>query len=170
MIGKQITYKGVFHMSQTPDAFQKTRRKQIVAIILERLSSSDDRRQEALDQYFAVSMPNMADDMSAKVAALVPPLMQALYEKWANMFADSLFANLPEEQLAYLTNGDKENEAALALAYIMFMESARMEEQSQKDLEAYGREHTGEGEEAELAAGYIRAKIAMLAAEMGKKQ
>ncbi len=157
-------------MSQTPDAQQETRRKQIVAIILERLSSSDARRQEALDQYFAVSMPNMTDDVSAKVAALVPPLMHTLYEKWANMFADSLFANLPEDQLTYLTNGDKENEAALALAYIMFMESARMEDQSQKDLEAYGRAHTGDGEEAELAAGYIRAKIAMLAAEMGRKQ
>ncbi len=157
-------------MTQTSESVRKEQRKLIVGIILKRLSSSEDKRREALDQYFAVSMPNMADDMSAKVAALVPPLMDTLYEKWANMFVDSLFEKVPADQLAYLTNGDKENEAALSLAYIMFMESARMEEQSQKDLEAYGIEHSGEGEEAELAAGYIRAKIAMLAAELGRKQ
>lgn len=157
-------------MTQASESVQEARRRHIVGVILERLSSSDEKRREALDQYFAVSMPNMADDMSAKVAVLVPPLMDTLYAKWANMFVDSLFAKLPEEQLAYLANGEKENDAALSLAYIMFMESARMEEQSQKDLEAYGRDHTGDGAEAELAAGYIRAKIAMLAAEMGKKQ
>ena len=41
-------------------------------------------------------------------------------------------------QITLLSDGSEDNEAALALAYVMFLESARMERQMAEDLAAWG--------------------------------
>ena len=53
-----------------------------------------------------------------------------------NMFVDRLFETVPTNQIEALCDGSEENEGALALAYVMFLESARMEKQMAEDLAA----------------------------------
>lgn len=147
---------------------RQQRHEHIVTVIMARLSMSQERRSEALEEYLALAMPNMDDAVSSRLAGMIPPVMDDLYRKWAGMFAESLLERLPKDQLAYLTNGEDDNNAALALAYIMFMESERMEKQMTEDLREYGLSQTGEGEEASLAADFLQAKAAELAKGMKK--
>jgi len=146
----------------------RSQRDHIVTVILARVSMSQERRGEALREYLALSMPNMAEEVSERLVRMIPPVMDDLYRKWADMFAESLLERLPQNQLDYLTNGEPDNDAALALAYIMFMESERMEKQVAEDLRSYGISQSGDGEEASLAAAFLQAKTAELAKDMKK--
>lgn len=145
---------------------RKSRREHIVNVVMDRLSMSPDRRNEALQEYLALSMPNLDEHVSGRLVSMIPPLMDDLYRKWAEMFAESLLDRLPENQLSYLTNGEADNDAALALAYMMFMESERMEKQTIEDLREYGISQSGEGDDATLAAAFLRAKAAELSKNM----
>jgi len=90
------------------------------------------------------------------------------------MFADRLLETVPLTQLAPLCDGSAANAAALTLAYVMFLESARMEQQIDADLAALGA-GVAEGQSpkldnlADLAASYIRARLGVLAGK-AKKQ
>lgn len=140
-------------------------REFIVRVVMEKVSQGREEREEALNEFFAVSMPNIDQQAATKVANLVPPLMDGLYTKWAGMFVDRLFETVPMTQLEYLADGETENKAALALAFIMFMESERMELQIAEDLSKYANEQSGEAM-GDLAAEYIRAKMTSLAGEI----
>jgi hypothetical protein len=100
---------------------------------------------------------------------MVPPLMPALYRRWIGMFVERLLETTPQEQLAVLCDGSRENDAALALVFVMFLESERMEKQMSEDLQALGSQ-PGQGpaggmdaQMADLAASYLRARVAKLA-------
>ncbi|OGR40623.1 MAG: hypothetical protein A2051_13070 [Desulfovibrionales bacterium GWA2_65_9] len=73
-----------------------------------------------------------------------------------------------------MCDGSAENAAALTLAYVMFLESARMERQIDEDMAALGAGAAAQGQcqdpaLADMAASYIRARIGVLA-EKAKKQ
>ena len=148
---------------------RKSRREHIVTVVMDRLSMSPERRNEALQEYLALSMPNLDEHVSGRLVSMIPPLMDDLYRKWAEMFAESLLDRLPENQLSYLTNGEEDNDAALALAYMMFLESERMEKQTLEDLREYGVAQSDEGHEATLAAAFLRAKVAELSKNKEKE-
>ena len=76
-------------------------------------------------------------EAAAIVAETAPRLLPQLTEKWVGMFVDRLLETVPQAQIAELCDGSAENEAALALAYVMFLESARMEKQMAEDLAAF---------------------------------
>jgi hypothetical protein len=144
-------------------------REHLFTVIMDRVSTESGRRTEALQEFFSVT-GTVADSRAERVAELVPPLLPELYAKWVNLFLDRLFETVPEEQIALLGDGSQENNAAAALAYIMFLESERMERQIAEDLAAYGLERSGEdGAEdmGELAAGYIRASMGRIAGSAG---
>jgi hypothetical protein len=62
-----------------------------------------------------------------------------------------------------LCDGTDDNNAALVLAYIMFLESARMEKQIDEDLRQHGMGVSGADDLGDLAASYIRAQMARVA-------
>ena len=143
-------------------------------VILARVSQDEARRAEALRDYLALTQA--APDLAAAetLSTMVPPLMPSLYRRWIGMFAARLFETASEEQLRVLCDGSEENGAALALIFVMFLESERMERQMSEDLCAFGQSAPGEPgapcvdeQLADIAANYIRARVAVLA---GKKE
>lgn len=141
-----------------------TLREHVRSVVMERLDQGDDRREEAIREFLNVTMA--ADPAAtARAAQLVPKLMGELYEKWVGMFVERFFETVPGDQVELLCDGTDENNAAICLVYIMFLESERMEKQIDDDLKAYGLEMTGADDTGDLAASYIRAKMA----QMGKK-
>jgi len=138
--------------------------------VMRRLAAGDAGRAHALREYLAVSMPNVAEDEAARLADLVPPLLGELYVRWADMFVDRLLETVPREALDELCSGREQDEAALALAFIMFLESERMETVVQEDLERYGRERSGESDAGAVAAAFLRNRIAELARSQEERQ
>lgn len=162
-------------MSQdsSPDAPQHLEpaavRAHVQEVIAQRVSRDDSRRVEALRDYLALSSAVTDPAAADTLAMMVPPLMPSLYRRWAGMFAERLCETAAPEQLAVLCDGSEENGAALALAFVMFLESERMERQMAEDLRAFGGQTAqgGDGDEqahlADLAACYLRARVAKLA-------
>ncbi|MBU1229241.1 MAG: hypothetical protein KKA55_06325 [Proteobacteria bacterium] len=147
-------------------------RAHITALLLERASQDEARRKEALRDYLDVTQAATDPAASEALAGMIPALMPALYAKWMGMFADRLLETVPLAQLEPLCDGSAENDAALTLAYVMFLESARMEQQIDADLAALGPGAAAQGQDpalADLAASYIRTRIGVLA-EKAKKR
>lgn len=152
-------------------------RAHITGVILTRVTQDEARRAEALRDYLAVTQA--APDVSAAdtLSLMIPPLMPSLYRRWSGMFADRLFETASAEQLRVLCDGSEENGAALALTFVMFLESERMEKQMSADLCALGNasgaagEHSAMSEKmADVAAGYIRSRVAELASRQSEKE
>ena len=139
--------------------------KHIKETINARLHRSNEERTEALKDFLAISMPTADLKASERVAEMVPPVLPKLYDKWIDMFIESLFNTMPREVLEELCKNDDENRAALTLVYIMFLESARMEKQIDADLKEYGLEQTGADDMGGVAGDYIRAQMTALAEE-----
>jgi hypothetical protein len=142
-------------------------RAHIYLVILDKFSGSAERRQEALTEYFLVTMPNVPEDAAKRLAELIPNLMPDLYSKWIGEFVERLFETVSDEQLQHLCDGSVENNAALGLVFLMFMESERMEKQTEEDLREYARRHSGAEDMGDLVAAYLRGKVDALRAEVG---
>ena len=138
---------------------QAQMRAHIFLVILDKFSGSRERRQEALTEYFLVTMPNVPEDAAKRLAELIPDLMPDLYSKWIGEFAERLFETVPDDQLQLLCDGSEENNAALGLVFLMFMESERMEKQTEEDLREYARKHSGSDDMGDLVAAYLRGKV-----------
>lgn len=146
-------------------------RNHIHEIVMNKVREQDDaKRREALSEFMAVTGTATADALAEKVADMIPPLMEELYAKWIGMFVDRLLETAPRDALELLCDGSEENNAALLLAYIMFLESARMEEQIDKDLREHGNNASDGDEMADLAANYIRSRMVQMAENAQKKQ
>lgn len=135
-------------------------RDSIKASILKRLDDSPSRRHEALQEFMGVTLPTVDDGSAASIASLVPQLPNSLYEKWATLFADRLLETVPKPQLEELCNGSADSEATLALVYVMFMESERMEKQIAEDLHALGVGTSAADAVGNALGSYLRARIA----------
>jgi hypothetical protein len=134
-------------------------RSHITSLVLEQVAQTEERRREALREYFAVSLPNVNGVEAEKIAELVPPLLPSLYRKWADLFVDRLFETIPHDQLEDLCNGSIKNNATILLVYIMFMESVRMEQQVADDLREYGLGMSESGDMGELVMSFLREKM-----------
>ena len=142
-------------------------RAHIFLVILDKFSNTEERRREALAEYFLVTMPNVSQEAADRLAGLIPDLMPELYSKWIGEFADRLFETVPDEQLQHLCDGTVENNAALSLVFLMFMESERMEKEVEEDLRAYALKHSGRDDMGDLVAAYLRGKVDALRQEVG---
>lgn len=105
--------------------------------VLDHVDTSAAGRREALRDVLAAAMPLLDRDSADALAVRVPPLMPSLYEKWVHLFAKRLFETVPVEQIELLCDGAADNDAALVLAFLMFLESERMERQIAEDLRRY---------------------------------
>ena len=139
-------------------------RAHVFLTVLEKFSSTAERRREALEEYFMVTMPT--SDAAAHLAQLIPDLMPELYRKWIDLFVDRLFETIPDEQLQHLCDGTVENNASLGLVFLMFMESERMEKQVEEDLREYGLKHSQDEDMGNLVADYLRGKVEALRVEV----
>jgi hypothetical protein len=145
-------------------------REHVTSLVLEQVRQTEERRREALREYFAVTFPNVGEQEAARIAEYVPPLLPALYRKWADLFVDRLLETIPREQLDELCNDTLQNRATLLLVYIMFMESARMEQQVAEDLKAYGMEMTGSMDMGDMVMSYLREKMRHLGKSVRERQ
>ncbi|KAB1443314.1 hypothetical protein [Pseudodesulfovibrio senegalensis] len=144
-------------------------REHIRTTILNRVEEQDqDKRAEALAEFMAVTGVAPREETMQSVATMVPPIVHDLYEKWIGMFTDRLLETAPRNAVEMLCDGTEENSAALVLAYIMFLESERMEKQIDEDLAEYGQKMTGSDEMGDLASSYIRARLSAMADKAGK--
>ena len=142
----------------------KAVRTHIFSVIMNKVEAQDDeKRKEALAEFMAVT--GTAGNAPDQVAELIPPIMHDLYEKWITLFIDRLLETVDLENVKLLCDGTDDNNAALVLAYIMFMESARMEAQIPKDLHEHGLKASGDNDLGDLAANYIRTQMAKIAQE-----
>lgn len=136
-------------------------REHVRSVVMERLEGGEGRREEAVSEFLTVTMA-VDQHTARRTAELVPPLLAELYDKWVGQFVERFFETVPAEQIELLCDGSEANNAALCLVYVMFLESARMEEQIPRDLAEYGMRMTGAGDTGDLAASYIRAKLDQL--------
>lgn len=137
-------------------------RAHLVATVLRHLSRDAGRRTEALEEFLAVTLPDMDDRGARVLSAMVPRLPESLYDKWASMFVDRLQETVPHEHVAALCDGSEDNDATIALVYVMFMESEKMERQVAEDLHALGIVQGGEddpGDAGALLGAYLRARL-----------
>ncbi len=145
---------------------QAQMRAHIYLVILDKFSNSAERRREALAEYFLVTMPNISQDAAERLATLIPDLMPELYSKWIGEFCERLFETIPDEQIQHLCDGTTENNAAMGLVFLMFMESERMEKQVEEDLRSYALKHSGSDDMGDLVAAYLRGKVDALREEV----
>lgn len=139
-----------------------SQREHVRSVIMERLDQEAERRAEALAEFFSVTMGEADARAVDRLSELVPPILPELYEKWVGMFLERFFETVPADQMAHLCDGSDDNNAAIILVYLMFLESERMEAQIDQDLREYGLKMTGADDTGDLAANYIRAKMAQL--------
>ena len=152
-------------MSMTP----KELRDHIFSTIINKVEEQDEaKRLEALNEFMAVT--GTAGNASDKVASLIPPIMHDLYEKWITMFIDRLLETVDAQNVELLCDGSDNNNAALVLAYIMFLESERMEKQIDQDLKEHGLAASGANDLGDLAAEYIRAQMAKIAKQVDDEE
>lgn len=118
---------------KTAEALRETARR---ALLRRVAKTADAGRAEALAAFVGLTRPDLGPEAAAVIAEKTPRLLPGLTEKWVGLFVDRLFETVPREQIAILCDGSEENEAALALAYVMFLESERMERQMAEDLAA----------------------------------
>lgn len=135
-------------------------RDHLLAVILHQVSRDQERRSEALREYFGLTVPEMDAATARDLSELVPPLLPSLYARWAGMFLDRLFETVAREQIVELCGGSAENDATALLVFVMFLESARMERQMADDLAAYGLAQSGCPDSGELVAAALRAHLA----------
>lgn len=138
------------------------------ATVIKHVTANEDRRAEAMAEFFSVSLPNLQGEAIDRLAELVPPLMSELYEKWADMFVERLFETVPLEQIRHLCDGTEDNNATIVLVYLMFMESERMEKQMETDLAEYAAKNSDDQMGAAVAC-YVQAKIAQLRAQAAQE-
>ncbi len=105
-------------------------------LIMKHVTQGEDRRQEALREYFGVMLPDVSTVVVEHVSSNIPPLLPKLYGKWVELFAERLFETVPVNQIEVLCDRTPDNTAALILAFIMFLESERMEKQIPEDLKS----------------------------------
>jgi hypothetical protein len=145
---------------------KKQIRAHIFTTIITKVEEQDEtRRLEALNEFMAVT--GTAGNASEQVASLIPPIMHELYEKWITMFIDRLLETVDVQNIELLCDGSEDNNAALVLAYVMFLESARMEKQIDEDLRQHGMKSSGQDDLGDVAANYIRAQMAKIAQQVG---
>jgi hypothetical protein len=128
-------------------------------VVTSRYERDDAMRCEALRDFLALRLPDLGPGAVDRLAALVPAIVPQLRAKWAGMFADRLVKTLPRDQLEHLCDGSRENKASLVLAYVMFMESERMEKQVDEDLAGAALAPDEDEQTRQAVAEYLRARM-----------
>lgn len=132
----------------------------ITRTIMERYTSVSEDREETLADVLGVLLPQETAGTVREAARMAPALPASLYERWADLFAQRLLETVPHDQVADLCQGTAESEATLALVYVMFMESERMEKVVSDDLRLLGFVSPEEGAAAALVGSWLRARMA----------
>jgi len=139
------------------DAAATKRRHHIRTLLLGRVARTDTGREEAIRDFVGLTRPDLGPDAPEVFAAKAPQVPAELTEKWVGLFVDRLLETVPAAQVDLLCDGSEDNEAALALAYVMFLESARMERQMAEDLATWGGGASAAAVTEDIRQGIIRA-------------
>jgi len=104
-------------------------------VLYRRCLETEANRQDTIREMLSVTRPDLGPEKTANIADRAEPLSPGLSRKWIAMFVDRLFETAPRAQLEILCDGSEDNDAALALTYVMFLESQRMEAVVAADLD-----------------------------------
>jgi len=110
-------------------------RLHIHKVLHQRCQDAKENRRDAIREMLGVTRSDLGPEGAANIADAAEPLSPELSRKWIGMFVDRLFETAPLAQLEILCDGSKNNNAALALAYVMFLESQRMEAVIAEDID-----------------------------------
>lgn len=103
-----------------------------------RVQDAHQRRDEALRETLGALRPGLSPAELQSLAEKIPPVMPELHRAWITLFVDRLFETASREQLVVLCDNSRHGNAALALAYAMFLESERMEKRMRDDFATLG--------------------------------
>lgn len=131
-------------------------REHLIATVMNRIDDSNNSRSEALKEFMDVTLPNIEKDASAEIAQHIPTLPDTIYRKWAEMFADRMLQTVKTNQLEDMCDNTDESNATIALVYLMFMESERMEQQIAQDLAELGVKESTTDEVGNFLGDYLR--------------
>ncbi|OBQ45817.1 hypothetical protein [Halodesulfovibrio spirochaetisodalis] len=134
-------------------------REHLIASVMTRIDNSLSSRSEALREFMDVTLPNIEKDASAEISQHIPTLPPEVYKKWAEMFADRMLQTVKTDQLADMCDNTEESNATIALVYLMFMESERMEKQIAQDLAALGVQESSSDEVGNFLGDYLRTAL-----------
>jgi hypothetical protein len=70
------------HSPPSPGADDNARRVHIRDTVLARVSTTPQRRREALQEFLGVTRPDLGGEAAMALAENVPPLWPGLHEKW----------------------------------------------------------------------------------------
>lgn len=140
--------------------------QQISKVINERIRQSNGGRTDAMADFLSLSLPHLDEARAQRLGELIPALPQKLYDKWVGMFTARLLETIPHNQLEELCSGSAENDATLAMVYILFMESERMEQEVAKDFAEFGFEATNGTDASSGLAAYLKAQMEKFQAEI----
>lgn len=104
----------------------------VISKIMQKFDKNSLSRTEALRD--VLLLQDQSVENASHLAETIPELPLALQCKWATLFADRLFATVSREQIEDLCLPDKQNEAALTMVFVLFLESERMEKQMEADI------------------------------------
>ncbi len=134
-------------------------RDHLIATVMRRIDDSIDSRAEALREFMDVTLPNIEKDASAEISQYIPTLPDTIYKNWAEMFADRMLQTVKTDQLADMCDNTEESNATIALVYLMFMESERMEQQIANDLSELGVTAGNTDEVGNFLGDYLRTAL-----------
>jgi len=134
-------------------------REHLIATVMNRIDDSSDSRSEALREFMDVTLPNIGKDASAEISQIIPTLPDTVYKKWAAMFADRMLQTVKTTQLSEMCDNTEESNATIALVYLMFMESERMEQQIASDLTELGVKAGNTDEVGNFLGDYLRSAL-----------
>ena len=134
-------------------------RRFIMDAILARYSTVAGDRTESLADVLGVLLPREDKETVRQAANMAPALPVSIYRRWTGLFVDRVLETVPHDQVADLCRGTKESNATLALVYVMFMESDRMEKIVSEDLKNLGFASREEGEAASLVGAWLRFRM-----------
>lgn len=109
-------------------------RVHITRVLLTMVLQSQDSRASDLNEYLDVVLPQGDNMEMAQIVSQAPSLISTLHAKWIDMFIERLQETASPQHVELLCDNTSGNNAALLLAYTMFLESERMEQIVEQDI------------------------------------
>ena len=134
-------------------------RRYIEEVVTGKFSEQQEIRTEAVKEVLNLAIGDIDEKALENFAAFVPAIPLTIYQKWAEMFSAKLLETVQKNQLLELCKDTEENRATLALVYIMFMESERMEKVVSSDLQKLGMELANPEDCATMLGTWLKTRI-----------
>jgi hypothetical protein len=154
-------------------ALRQAMRAHIQAVIQARVAQDEDRRAEALRDYLAVTQAAADLDAASTLSTMIPPLLPSLYRRWAACSRTASSRRPARSSCACsATERGERRGACPGLCHVSGV-GAHGTAHERGSLRPGSRRRGGQEVQekmADMAAGYIRARVAKLAEKQATKK